>query len=243
VFGRYPVINVANCLFITATILAALSQSTWLFVTARALTGLAVASNVLSPAIVGDMFPSEQRGSAMSIIMLAPLVGGSAGPAIAGAIAQTMGWRQILWMSVILAGVCEAMFLTFFRETYKVPILRRRAARRAEAAGDGSSKKSSNNGDHRSLRKLWVSIKRPATVMADSAVLLALSIFGSVVFSYFYVFAVTLPDILEGLYGLSPAETGAAFISFSKSAAPIARGFSVVLTRISYWLRDFRRWL
>src|SRR3569833_1954369 len=123
-YGRYPLMNFCNSLFVACIILAAVSQSTTLFITARALTGLAVASNVLNPAIVGDMFAPESRGVAMSTIMFAPLIGGAIGPAIAGAVAQSTGWRQVLWMSAALAGACELLFLFCFRETYKVPILR-----------------------------------------------------------------------------------------------------------------------
>jgi MFS family permease len=216
VFGRYPVMNAANGLFIGATVLAALCQSTPLFIAARALTGLAVASNVLNPAIVGDMFVSEQRGSAMSIIMLAPLIGGAVGPAIAGAVAQTLGWRQMLWMSALLAGFSELLFLTCFRETYKVPILRRRAARLRAETGNSSLKTPYETTDEKSLKKVWDSAMRPGVVLFGSGVLLSLSLFGSVVFAYFYIMAVTLPVIMEEMYGLSPALTGASMMSFSK---------------------------
>ncbi|RYP75874.1 hypothetical protein DL771_002138 [Monosporascus sp. 5C6A] len=140
VFGRYPVINVSNALFIAATILAAVCQSSSLFVGARALTGLAVATNVLSPAIVGDIFLPERRGTAMSFIQMAPLLGGAVGPAISGAIAERLGWRRVIWMSVVLASFCEVVFLSFFRETYRVPILRRKAARLRRETGNESLK-------------------------------------------------------------------------------------------------------
>lgn len=213
--------NVANCLFLLATILAALSQSTALFITARALTGLAVASNVLNPAIVGDMFPSDQRGSPMSLVMLAPLLGGAVGPAISGAVAQTVGWRQVVWMSAGLAAVCEVLFLTCFRETYKVPILRNRAAKLRAATRDDSLKAPFDEGEHRSLLKLWESVMRPAIVVFSSGVLLSLSLFGSVTFAFYYVMAVSLPDVLEGLYNLTPAAAGLSFMSFSKYTCPV----------------------
>lgn len=216
-YGRYPVMNAANILFISATILAALSQSTPLFIAARALTGLAVASNVLSPAIVGDMFISDQRGSAMSIIMLAPLIGGAIGPAISGAIAQSLGWRQLLWMSAILAGLCEVLFLTCSRETYKVVILHRRVARlRKETGNDALRTAYDDKTEESGSRKFWNSIMRPAVVFVDSVVLQVLSLYGSLAFSFFYIMSTTLPDILEGLYHLSPALTGSSFICFSE---------------------------
>ncbi|RNJ57987.1 hypothetical protein D7B24_005302 [Verticillium nonalfalfae] len=213
VYGRYPVMNVCNVLFIAATVLAAVSQSSTLFIAARALTGLAVASNVLSPAIIGDIFEPDQRGSAMSLMMLAPLIGGAVGPAIGGAVAQTLGWRQVLWMSAGLAVACEILFLTCFRETYKMVILRKRAPELyRQHQLDQEPKESS---DHGSLRKLWHSVTRPMSVLFSSGVLLALSLFGSISFSYFYVMSITLPDILQDIYGFSPALTGSAFITFS----------------------------
>ncbi|KAI1622703.1 MFS transporter [Exophiala viscosa] len=238
VYGRYPVMNAANILFISATVLAALCQSTPLFIAARALTGLAVASNVLSPAIVGDMFISEQRGTAMSYIMLAPLVGGAVGPAIAGAIAQSLGWRKVLWMSAILAGLCEILFLFCSRETYKVAVLRRRAAKLREETGNKSVRTAYDDENESDSRKFWNSIMRPAVVFSDSIVLQMLAIYGSLAFSYFYVMSTTLPDILEGLYHLSPALTGSSFICFSIGSTVSLVIVNLLLDRIYIKLRE-----
>ncbi|KAI1371665.1 MFS general substrate transporter [Hypoxylon crocopeplum] len=238
VFGRYAVMNAANLLFIAATVLSALSQSSTLFIATRALTGFAVASNVLNPAIVGDIFISEQRGSAMSLIQLAPLIGGAIGPAISGAIAETVGWRHAMWMSVILATTCEVVFLTCFRETYKVAILRRKAARLRRETGNESLRTVFDTADGSRASKVWDAAIRPFTVLAGSGVLQALSIFGSIVFTFFYILATTLPDILETTYGLSPAAAGSAFISFSIGSAISVVFCNLTLDRIYIKLRD-----
>lgn len=217
IFGRYPLMNAANLLFIAASILAALSESASLFIAARALTGLAVASNVLNPAIIGDMFVSEERGSAMSLIMLAPLLGGAIGPAAAGAIAQKVGWRYVLWTSVGLAGVCELLFLACFRETYEVTILKRRAAVLRRKTGDDSLRTAYDGDRDGDWKKLGDAILRPIIVLAGSGVLQSLSLFGAVSFAYFYVLATTLADILEDIYKLPTSLTGLSFISFSNS--------------------------
>lgn len=78
-YGRFVVYNVANCLFIVGIIITALSRDINLLIFSRFLTGCAVATNVLNPAIIGDMFPSETRGAAMSCVALAPLIGGALG--------------------------------------------------------------------------------------------------------------------------------------------------------------------
>ncbi|KAF1844588.1 MFS general substrate transporter [Cucurbitaria berberidis CBS 394.84] len=214
VFGRYPVMNGCNIAFISASILAVSSQSSSLFITARMLTGVAVASNVLNPAIIGDMFESDNRGSAMSLIMLAPLIGGAIGPAISGAIAQTMGWREILIIAIGLAVLCEVLFLTCFRETYKMRILRLRIVRLQEESGEFQDSPK-GKGKHEHVLKLWHSITRPFAVLFGSSVLMLLSLFGSAAFSFFYVISVSLPGILQDVYGLTPAQIGSAFMSFS----------------------------
>jgi MFS family permease len=224
-YGRYPVFNAANILFISALLLAALCQTTPLFVAARAFTGLAVASNVLNPAIIADIFPSEDRGAAMSLIMIAPLTGGAIGPAICGAIVQSSTWRNILWMSIALAGACELAFLLFLRETYKVVILRRRAAHLRRETDNPLIQTEFDEINHESgTRKVWNAVMRPSIIFVNSGVLQAVSLFGSVAFAYFYVMSTTLPDILEDIYHLEPAQIGSAFICFSEFR---------VLTRLS----------
>lgn len=213
VYGRYPVINVANTLFITATVFASLCTSTPQFVVFRALTGLSVAVNVLNPAIVADIFEPEQRGSAMSAVFLAPLIGGATGPAIGGAIAETVGWRTVLYIAVGLAVTCEVLFLTCFRETYKVAILKRRAAKREGPALPGPTEDKVRR--ETDLSKMWHSISRPITMLFGSGVLFSMALFGSVSFSYFYVMSVSLPDMLRDIYGFSSAQIGASFIAMS----------------------------
>jgi MFS family permease len=219
VYGRYPVFNICNTLLIFATLLASMSQSTSVFVFARFLSGCAVAGNVLNPSIIGDMFRPEERGSAMSIIMLAPLLGGAVGPAITGAIAETLGWRQVLWIATGLATACEIAFLTLLRETYKPRVMHRRMSRvqpdLTGITGVGVPP------PQKMTARIWESIKRPAKVFSGSFVLQMLSLYGAFEFSCFYVMSTSLPNILYDIYDFSPALSGVAFMTFSKSKAHV----------------------
>lgn len=241
VYGRWPVLNAANALFVAATVMASLAPTSHVLIAARFLTGLAVASNVLNPAIVGDMFISEQRGTAMSLIMLAPLMGGAIGPAISGYIAESLGWRPVLYVSAGLALFLEFLFLACFRETFKVPILKKRAAKLREETGNANLRCAFETGKGQSSHQIWESMLRPFVVLAGSGVLQALSLFGSVVFTYFYIFSTTLPDILQDIYGLSPSQTGFAFISFSAGSIISVTLCNQLLDRIYIRLRDTRK--
>lgn len=241
IYGRYPVFNIANLIFIFGVVLAALSQTSGILIFCRFLTGFAVASNVLNPAIIGDIYPSEQRGSGMSLVMLAPFLGGAIGPAISGAIAEKFGWRKILWMSAVIAITCELLFFTLFRETYKVPILQRRAARLRKEKGDETLKCAF---ERENARLLWWStlrttITRPFVVLVHSSVLQIMSLYGGAVFSFYYILATTLPDILREVYGFSPTMIGLSFLSFSKIVTFHVKG-SANVNRYWWNLRSLR---
>lgn len=139
-FGRAPVFHTANALFFLSTILSALSPNMSVFIASRALTGLSVASNVLGPAIVGDVFAPEQRGGALSIVGLAPLLGGTVGPVIGGLVAEWLGWRAILAGCAVLAGTVSVGFAVWLRETYGPVILRKGVAMGGKGSGLESGK-------------------------------------------------------------------------------------------------------
>lgn len=213
IYGRYPVINIFNLLFIGASLLGAGSNSSTMFITTRILNGMTVGTNVLNPAIIGDMFIPEQRGTAMSLIMFAPLLGGTFGPAFSGFVAEILNWRYVLLVSVVMAVVCEIALLTCFRETYKVSILRARAAKAVKESPSQIIISDNSGNVKENTVSLYASIKRPVTVLFSSGVLLSLCVYSSVVFSYFYVFAVSLPGVIEDIYGMTPIDTGYAFIA------------------------------
>lgn len=205
-YGRYPTFNIANVFFILGSIMGVLSHSVGLMVFSRFFIGMTVSSNVLSPAIIGDMFPSEQRGSAMSVVMFAPLLGGAIGPAISGAITETLGWRRTMWLAIALSTLAEILFLTCFRETYKVKVL---AKQGFPIEDDPESSASTED------MSLLACITRPVKVFYSSFVLQILSLYGALAFTWFYVMATTLPDILRYQYKFTPAMVGSAFLSFS----------------------------
>ncbi len=204
-------------LFIFGTVMTALSQSVHLVIFARFVTGCSVASTILGPPIVADIFPSSHRGSAMSATMLAPLLGGAIGPVVAGALAQAAGWREVIWLGTGLAVAAQISFLLFLKETYKVPILQRRAAKMRKESGDESFTSKYDLQGTISIKSLRTSLFRPFRVVSSSVVLQMMSLWGAVVFSFFYIIATTLPDMLEDVYGFGTAMRGILFLSWSKS--------------------------
>lgn len=78
------------------------------------------------------MFSEQDRGNAVAIYALGPLLGPGVGPIIAGYVTQTIGWK---WIFVIIGGMsalASAAGIPILRETY-APIIQLQIAK-AEGA-------------------------------------------------------------------------------------------------------------
>ena len=209
-FGRAPVYHAANILFCVFSIASAVSSNMNMLIAFRFFNGIAVASVVLNPSIIGDIFITEQRGSAMSIMTLAPLLGPVLGPVAGGYISQSIGWRWLFWLAAIFAAAIEIGLALFFKETYKVQILRCKATNLRKETGDPSFRSEHDNA-FSTKAFLTTSIIRPAKMLILSPIIFLLSFYVAVVFAYTYILFTTMTEVFQSTYGFS---TGSASLTF-----------------------------
>lgn len=102
IYGRAICYNIANVLFVVFTICAAVSQNMGMLIAFRFLMGLAGSTPVTNGSgTVSDMFPIHQRGRAMAVWAMGPLLGPCIGPVAGGFIVQDLGWRWVYWVIAI----------------------------------------------------------------------------------------------------------------------------------------------
>lgn len=102
IYGRAPVFNIANILFIIATIITALSQNMPMLIIFRFLMGFAGSTPVTNGSgTISDMFPVEERGKAMAVWAMGPLLGPCIGPLMGGYMIEDLGWRWVFWVIAI----------------------------------------------------------------------------------------------------------------------------------------------
>ena len=73
-YGRVVVYHVGNVFFALSLVASALSINIAMLVAFRFFCGFANTPSTLGPSIVGDLFPKEKRGAAMSIAISIPLL-------------------------------------------------------------------------------------------------------------------------------------------------------------------------
>ena len=90
---------------------------------------------------IADVWEVKERGTAMGIFYLGPLVGGTTlGPVLGGVLTQTLGWRSTQWFLAIYGALVLVLIVFCLPETLEVrtPTLPREAEKAAEAAKEAS---------------------------------------------------------------------------------------------------------
>ncbi|KAL9592192.1 MAG: hypothetical protein Q9179_006965 [Wetmoreana sp. 5 TL-2023] len=111
--GRRTIYIVSFTLFVLWNILAAVSTNIAMLIVTRLLGGGAAASvQAVGAGTIADIWEVKERGHAMGIFYLGPLMGPFIAPIIGGVMAEKLGWRSTQWALVIFGGFI--LFFLFF---------------------------------------------------------------------------------------------------------------------------------
>jgi len=103
-FGRKRVFLIGVAVFALASIACGLAPTVELLIAGRAVQGIGAA--LLTPgalAVIGSVFPPEERGKAFGAWAGAGALFGMVGPLVGGWLADAADWRFIFWINVPLA--------------------------------------------------------------------------------------------------------------------------------------------
>lgn len=116
-FGKRQVITVSMLVFTMATGLCALGSSLTDLVVYRALTGVFAASVMpVSLALIADLFPVEERQSAIGMFMGISFLGQGLSMAIGGSIAFFSSWRGVFILYAVLSLLSSVLLMTLGRQ-------------------------------------------------------------------------------------------------------------------------------
>jgi EmrB/QacA subfamily drug resistance transporter len=106
IFGRKPIILFGVVVFLGASVLCAVSQTTWQLIGARALQGVGSASLFTSAfAVVGDLFSPAERGRYSGLFGAVFGVSSLIGPLLGGFITDHWGWHWVFLINLPIGAV------------------------------------------------------------------------------------------------------------------------------------------
>ncbi len=117
-FGRTRLFVTAVIGFTLASILCGMAQSLGEIVVFRVLQGICGAALVpLSQSVMFDIYPPEQRSSAMAMWTMGVMIGPIFGPILGGWLTENQSWRWVFYINVPFGIATAFGLVTFLKET------------------------------------------------------------------------------------------------------------------------------
>lgn len=237
IYGRKPILGLSNVFFSLWQIGCALAPSIGALIAFRFFAGiggigplvsypfprctclmkllvLTVGRQTLGAGVIADVFRTDERGFAMGIYTLGPLIGPTIGPLIGGYLAQTIGWRWDFWIVLIVAAVITIATEIFNRETNPRVLIQRKVRRLKKELGrdDLRSCYETVGPQPSSTRIIWNGLVRPVKFLVLSPLVFSLSLYLAFVYGVLYLLFTTIPIVFRETYGWSVGTTGLVYI-------------------------------
>ncbi|KAF6528714.1 hypothetical protein HZS61_000026 [Fusarium oxysporum f. sp. conglutinans] len=196
--GRVIVLQISNLWFLCFNLGCALSQNKSSMIAFRFLAGiggsapLAVGSGTIS-----DMFQPEERGRAISVYSVAPLLGPALGPIGGGWIAETTTWRWVFYSTTIACGFVQVAALLFLKETYAPVILERKKKHLIKETGNTELYTAYDHPDRTFSRTLGIALTRPFRLLFTQPIVMFLAAYMTYLYGTMYLVLSTFSGLFE----------------------------------------------
>jgi multidrug resistance protein len=213
-FGRLYVYHISHILFTVFTIACAYSNSIGMLIAFRLLAGIVGSTPItIGGGSVADMFIPLERGKAMSIWSIGPLLGPVIGPIGGGFLTAARGWRSVFWFLAIAIASATAISIFVLRESYAPTLLAAKASRLRRSTENPHlvSKYLAKNPLPRSTI-LTRALVRPMKMLIFSPIVLSLSCYMALTYGYLYLLFTTLTDVFESVYHFKPSLVGLTYL-------------------------------
>ena len=262
-YGRRPVIAGANVFFCVWQMACALAPNIESFIVFRFFCGVGGAgslvcrrtfygnalvyrdaksascadvSQTIGPGVISDVFYTDDRGFAMGIFNLGPIIGKflfyrswersdsnspigpTAGPIVGGFVSNSIGWRWSFWIVLILGAIITILIEIFSTETNPKILMKRKVARMCKELGRDDLKSCYDpagiEASKSATRTVVDGLIRPTKLLFLSPLVSSMSLYIAYNYGLLYLLFTTIPDVYRSTYGWSTAMSGLVYISF-----------------------------
>ncbi|KAF9246143.1 MFS polyamine transporter [Melanogaster broomeanus] len=212
IYGRSRVLQLANLWYLVWNLGCAFAQTDSQLLAFRFLAGLGGSAPLaasffgseIGGAVLGDCWRPEERGRAVSLYSLAPLLGPAIGPGYW--IAQYSTWRWVFWSTTIVDGVVQILGVVLLQETYAPLLLERKAKKIRQSLDEEKVPYKGVRTIFEAQGRTWQAIMtkalvRPFLMLYHEPILQLLGIYLAYLYGTIYLVLTTMPAMFEGVYG------------------------------------------
>ena len=213
-YGRVNVLQCANLLFLTFTIACGFAQSEAQIMAFRFLAGLGGSAPLaIGGGVLGDLFMPEERGKAMALYGIGPLLGPSIGPLLGSFVAAYSTWRWMFWAASIASACILTLSFVFLEECYAPLLLQRKATRLRESSGIDFYRSEHEDPNRTVLKSIATALTRALKMLFTQPLVQVLALYMAYAYGTMYLVLATFPTLWTDTYHESTAVAGLNYIS------------------------------
>ena len=213
-YGRVIVLQTSNLLYLFFNLGCGLAQTKTQLIIFRFLSGLGGSAPLaIGGGVLSDLFTAEQRGRAISIYSLAPLLGPAVGPIAGGFITENTTWRWVFYATTIADAVIQFSGLFFLQETYPPVLLHRKKMKLIKETGNEQLHTEWDDPKRTVAQTIKTSLIRPFRLLGTQIIVQVLAVYMAVLYGLFYLVLSTFPTLWSDVYHESVGIGGLNYIS------------------------------
>ncbi|KAN0096123.1 MFS multidrug transporter-like protein [Hyaloscypha variabilis] len=227
-YGRVIVLQTSNLLYLFFNLGCGLAQTKGQMIAFRFLSGLGGSAPLaLGGGVLSDLFTAEERGKAISIYSLAPLLGPAVGPVAGGFITENTTWRWVFYSTTIADALIQLSGLFFLQETYAPVLLHRKKKTLIKETGNSALFTEFDHPERTVSKTLRISLIRPFKLLFTQVIVQVLALYMAYLYGLMYLVLSTFPGLWEngyhesvGIGGLNYISLGVGFFLGTQICAP-----------------------
>ncbi|KAH0832284.1 MFS polyamine transporter [Lanmaoa asiatica] len=245
IYGRSRVLQLANLWFLAWNLACGFAQNESQLLAFRFLAGLGGSAPLaIGGGVLGDCWRTEERGQAVAVYTLAPLLGPVVGPLAGAWVAECSTWRWVFWSTSIVDVAIQALGLFYLQETYP-PLLLERKAEKIRRSMDVEK------APHREVRTIFggtqdrswqvimtKSLVRPFALFVQEPIIQLLGVYMAYLHGLMFLFLTTIPSIFEGVYRQSVGISGLHYIALGFGLLGALQLNARTLDRVYVYLKN-----
>ncbi|EKG15663.1 Major facilitator superfamily [Macrophomina phaseolina MS6] len=176
-YGRLVVLQGSNIFFFIFNTACGFAKTDRQMLAFRFLSGMGgCAAQSIGGAIMGEIFTPLERGKAISVYSIAPLLGPVIGPVCGGLLTQYASWKWCFWVISIFDVFVQFCGIVYLRETYPPVLLRQKRGLLAKETGN-QELRTEFDGNRTWSALLQKNMKRPFNMLATQPIVQVMSLY------------------------------------------------------------------
>ncbi|KAI7337565.1 MFS multidrug transporter [Hortaea werneckii] len=197
-FGRRWILQGSNFFYFCFNLGCGFSQNIGEMIAFRFLSGLGGSAPMgIGGGVLGDLWLPQERGKAMALYSLMPLLGPAIGPIAGGFIAQYSDWRWVFYSTCIAAIAIQCAGFFFLHETYAAEILKRKKKQLIKVTGNTELHTEFENPSRKFSAHLKTALSRPFVLITTQPIVQVLALYIGYVYGVLYLVLASFPQLWE----------------------------------------------